>query len=109
MTDASRGPCPRRIIPTSASRSCSPKPVELPSPGSELQGFTICDTTYHWVNAQARIEGATVVVRSDEVKHPVAVRYAWADHPVCNLYNQAGLPAFPFRTDRPPGRIEHNK
>ena len=36
---------------------------------------------------------------SPEVKHPVAVRYGWADNPVCNLYNSEGLPAWPFRTD----------
>jgi len=34
---------------------------------------------------------------------PAAVRYAWADNPVCNLYNQEGLPASPFRTDDWPG------
>jgi sialate O-acetylesterase len=76
-----------------------PKPLELPSPGSELQGFTICDASQRWVNAQAKIDGSTVVVWSDDVADPIAVRYAWADHPICNLYNRAGLPAFPFRTD----------
>jgi sialate O-acetylesterase len=44
-----------------------------------------------------------VVVWSDKVPEPVAVRYAWADNPVCNLYNKAGLPAYPFRTDDFPG------
>jgi sialate O-acetylesterase len=39
------------------------------------------------------------VVSSPEVKQPSAVRYAWADNPVCNLVNKAGLPASPFRTD----------
>jgi sialate O-acetylesterase len=38
-------------------------------------------------------------VWSADVPAPVAVRYAWADNPVCNLYNGAGLPAAPFRTD----------
>ena len=42
-------------------------------------------------------------VRADGVADPVAVRYAWADNPVCNLYNSAGLPATPFRTDDWPG------
>jgi sialate O-acetylesterase len=37
------------------------------------------------------------------VPNPVAVRYAWADNPLCNLYNRAGLPATPFRTDVWPG------
>ena len=34
-----------------------------------------------------------------KVRFPTAVRYAWANNPVCNLYNAAGLPAIPFRTD----------
>jgi sialate O-acetylesterase len=45
------------------------------------------------------IEGATVVVSSAEVKAPVAVRYGWANVPEVNLFNKAGLPATPFRTD----------
>jgi len=40
-----------------------------------------------------------VVVWSDKVPVPVAVRYAWAENPTCNLFNGAGLPASPFRTD----------
>lgn len=65
----------------------------------ELRGFVIAgaDKAWHW--AKARIVGETVVVSSPEVKSPVAVRYAWADNPKCNLYNGAGLPASPFRTD----------
>jgi hypothetical protein len=43
--------------------------------------------------------GETVVVSSDEVKAPVAVRYGWANNPPCFLYNAADLPAAPFRTD----------
>ena len=65
----------------------------------ELSGFVIAgaDKKWHW--ARARIEGKQVIVSSPEVKSPVAVRYAWADNPNCNLYNGAGLPASPFRTD----------
>jgi sialate O-acetylesterase len=40
-----------------------------------------------------------VVVSSSQIAKPMAVRYAWAINPVCNLYNRAGLPASPFRTD----------
>jgi sialate O-acetylesterase len=67
--------------------------------GGELSGFVIAgaDKKWHW--AKARIEGEQVIVSSEEVKKPVAVRYAWADNPKCNLYNGAGLPASPFRTD----------
>jgi sialate O-acetylesterase len=64
-----------------------------------LKGFAVAgeDKKWHW--ADARIDGESVVVRSDKVQKPAAVRYAWANNPVCNLYNQAGLPAVPFRTD----------
>jgi sialate O-acetylesterase len=55
------------------------------------------------VSAEAKIEGDTVVVTSAEVSAPAAVRYAWDNYPEgCNLYNAAGLPAAPFRTDRWP-------
>ncbi|MDD4969409.1 MAG: hypothetical protein PHT07_08270 [Paludibacter sp.] len=40
------------------------------------------------------------MVYSDKVSIPVAVRYAWADNPVCNLVNSEGLPAVPFKTDQ---------
>lgn len=75
------------------------KPLPKPSPNSELQGFAICGADRVWVWANAKIAGSAVEVWSEKVKEPLAVRYAWADHPVCNLYNAAGLPAFPFRTD----------
>jgi sialate O-acetylesterase len=53
-----------------------------------------------FVWADAKIEGETIVVSSPHVPQPVAVRYAWLDNPEgCNLYNAAGLPASPFRTD----------
>ena len=56
------------------------------------------DRVFIW--AQAAIEGDTLVVWHPEIKRPVAVRYAWADNPEgCNLVNDAGLPASPFRTD----------
>ncbi len=75
----------------------------LVAKGGELRGFAVAgpDRVFRW--AQAKIEGSTVVVWSPEVPHPVAVRYAWADNPDCNLYNRAGLPASPFRTDDWPG------
>ncbi len=68
-----------------------------------LKGFAIAGEDRKFVWADARIEGETVVVRSDQVAKPVAVRYAWANNPICNLYNEAGLPASPFRTDGWPG------
>lgn len=65
----------------------------------DLQGFVIAGADKQWHWAKARIEGENVVVSSPEVKSPLAVRYAWSDNPKCNLYNGAGLPASPFRTD----------
>ena len=65
-----------------------------------LQGFAVAgaDKQFQW--AQAVIEGDAVVVSSDKVAAPVAVRYAWAQtHPWANLFNKDGLPALPFRTD----------
>ncbi len=65
-----------------------------------LKGFAIAGADKKWVWATAKIDRNTVLVSSDAVKNPVAVRYAWADNPVgCNLYNAADLPASPFRTD----------
>ena len=67
--------------------------------GGKLKGFAIAGEDKKFVWADARIEGGTVNVSSPEVKSPVAVRYAWANNPDCNLVNKAGLPASPFRTD----------
>lgn len=71
--------------------------------GETLKGFAIAGENRKFVWANARIEGDTVVVSSGEVPNPLAVRYAWADNPICNLSNKAGLPASPFRTDTWPG------
>jgi sialate O-acetylesterase len=64
-----------------------------------LVGFTIAGPDRRYVPAEARIDGASVVVGSPEVKDPVAVRYAWSGDPVSNLTNKEGLPASPFRSD----------
>lgn len=64
-----------------------------------LKSFVIAGADKQWKPAQARIVGDTVVVSSPEVAAPVAVRYGWENFPACNLYNGAGLPATPFRTD----------
>ena len=69
-------------------------------PHGKLQKFVIAGEDKKWVWADARIDGKTVVVSSPEVPKPVAVRYAFASNPDgCNLYNNEGLPASPFRTD----------
>jgi sialate O-acetylesterase len=64
-----------------------------------LKGFTIAGADKKFITAEATIKGDTVVVSSAEVKTPVAVRYGWANVPEVNLFNKAGLPATPFRTD----------
>ncbi len=69
-----------------------------------VKGFAIAgeDRQWHW--AEAKITGRNQVeVWSEAVAQPVAVRYAWADNPVCNLYSAEGLPVTPFRTDDWPG------
>jgi sialate O-acetylesterase len=70
--------------------------------GPALKGFAVAAADGKFVGAEARIDGETVVVSSDQVAVPVYVRYAWADNPECNLYNKAGLPASPFGMPTPP-------
>jgi sialate O-acetylesterase len=71
---------------------------------NEPRGFAIAGEDKKFVPAKAKIVGPnTIEVWSDEVKQPVAVRYAWADNPVCNVYGASGLPLTPFRTDDWPG------
>ena len=74
-----------------------------------LKGFTISgvDHKFHW--ADAVIDGNSIIVSSPEVAFPIAVRYAWADNPICNLYNGVNLPASPFRTDDWQGITYGNK
>lgn len=68
--------------------------------GKELKHFAIASEDRKFVWAKAVIRGNKVVVSSPEVKHPVAVRYAWSDNPSdANLCNKDGLLASPFRTD----------
>ena len=67
--------------------------------GENLTGFSIAgaDKRFYW--AEARIAGDEIVVISDKVREPEAVRYGWDKNPACNLFNREGLPASPFRTD----------
>ena len=72
----------------------------LMAKGGDLKRFEIAGVDKKFVWADAKIEGNQVIVTSESVEFPVAVRYAWSDNPEgCNLYNEAGLPASPFRTD----------
>lgn len=77
-------------------------PLVRYSPDSTLEGFAVCGADGQWFWADARIEGDDVVVWSKQVPEPRFVRFAWADNPTANLYDGAGLPAAPFRTDDQP-------
>ena len=79
------------------------------SDGGPVKGFAIAGADRRFVWADARIEGNAVVVSSPRIKKPVAVRYGWADNPEVNLYNNADLPASPFRTDDWPGVTAKNQ
>gem|GEM_PF-861484 len=73
------------------------------SDGGPIKGFALAnaDRVFHWADAKIA-KGGLVIVTSPDVKTPVEVRYAWADNPVCNLINKAGLPASPFRFSTEP-------
>ncbi|MBN1768029.1 MAG: sialate O-acetylesterase [Prolixibacteraceae bacterium] len=75
--------------------------------GKEVTGFAVAGSNKKFYWAKATIVGNEVVVYSDEVSAPVAVRYAWADNPQCNLVNSESLPAIPFRTDAWKGITQH--
>jgi len=77
--------------------------------GGPLTYFTIAGEDRKFVDAQALIEGDTIVVFSPEVKKPVAVRFGWTDTAEPNLFNKANLPASPFRTDDWPGITANSK
>jgi sialate O-acetylesterase len=67
--------------------------------GGQLEGFQIAGNDRQWYWADARIKGKTIIVSSHSVPNPMEVRYAWQSNPQANLFNGAGLPAGPFRTD----------
>lgn len=71
----------------------------LVAKGGVPKEFSIAgaDGKWHW--ADAKIEGDTIVVSSPDVRDPRAAAYAWQANPAATLYNGAGLPAVPFRTD----------
>lgn len=82
-----------------SSLAAKTKPLPRNSPDGDLEGFAICGKDKKWTWAEAKIQDGDVLVWSPQVLEPVAVRYAWADNPTCNLVNGAGFPASPFRTD----------
>ena len=100
-------------IPCSGPRFVSAKPISggalrlrfdhtdggLVVKGDKLGEFSVCGDDGKWVWADAKIDGDTVVVSSKDVPEPKNVRYAWQSNPEATLYNGAGLPAIPFRSD----------
>jgi sialate O-acetylesterase len=77
--------------------------------GEPLRGFAVAGDDRKFTFADARIDGNRVILTCPKVVTPVAVRYGWDGNPACNLYNKAGLPASPFRTDDWPGLTINNK
>jgi sialate O-acetylesterase len=71
----------------------------LVAKGDRLAGFTIAGADQKFVPAEAEIKGDKIIVHSPQVAQPVAVRFGWENYPMLNLWNKAGLPASPFRTD----------
>ena len=69
--------------------------------GDALRGFAVAGEDGRFVWAEAKIDGEDILVSSPEITEPRSARYGWADNPDVNLYNKAGLPASPFRTDFP--------
>lgn len=72
----------------------------LVAKGGALREFTLSGENQKFYPANAKIEGNTAVVWSAEIDDPVAVRFAWKKIPEPNLFNEAGFPASPFRTDQ---------
>jgi len=69
-------------------------------PADKLLGFELADAKRNFFRADAEIiDGSTVVVTHPDVAKPAAARYAWGNFPLCNLYNEEGFAAYPFRTD----------
>ena len=76
----------------------------------EVRGFALAgeDKAFVWAEAKILKDGR-IEISSDQVADPVAVRYAWAENPVVNMFNHAGLPLTPFRTDEWPGMTVDEK
>ena len=77
--------------------------------GPKLEEFAIAGDDRKWYWADAHIKGNTVVVSSSSVPNPKEVRYAWQSNPAATLFNGAGFPAAPFRTDTWPGITEGHR
>jgi sialate O-acetylesterase len=108
---ATSGPLPKshEVRDGAVVVSFSHADAGLQAKGGELEGFEVAGADHEWQPAMARIDGNTVVVSHPEVSRPVAVRYAWAANPQCNLYNGHDLPASPFRLGNLPETAEQQR
>jgi sialate O-acetylesterase len=104
------GPMPSRIDNKGDRFEVTFKDVGggLVAKDGNLKGFELSEDGKTFVAAQARIEKDTVIVSSPDMKAPKALRYAWAGYPICDLYNQEGLPASPFRFPVPQAAAVEN-
>jgi sialate O-acetylesterase len=95
------GPLFRQAVPDERSmRVWFDHAAGLTAKNGEPEGFEIAGDDHRFARAEARIDGDTVVVTSSRVGEPRYVRYGWANAPVVNLYNSAGLPASPFTSEK---------
>lgn len=77
--------------------------------GGKAGEFAVAGDDHKWYPAEAQVEGNVVTVSSSMVPNPKAVRYAWQSNPEATLFNKAGLPAVPFRTDNWPGLTDNRR
>jgi sialate O-acetylesterase len=68
--------------------------------GQLVRGFAVAGEDRKFYFAEAEIKNNLIKIHCKQVKHPIAVRYAWADNPDCNVVNANGLPLVPFRSDQ---------
>ena len=81
----------------------------LVAKGDKQEEFSVAGKNHGWHWANGKIEGDAVIVSSNDVPEPIAARYAWQANPRATLFNAAGLPAVPFRTDDRPGVTDKSK
>lgn len=67
--------------------------------GDTVKGFYLGDSNGNFHLAEAVCEGSVITLRSKELTLPDSVRYAWGNNPDANVFNDAGFPLLPFRTD----------
>ncbi|MCC3160425.1 hypothetical protein LJ737_24525 [Hymenobacter sp. 15J16-1T3B] len=101
---AAHGPVFRSLHVKGPTAEISFQPLQghlVSRDGQPLTGFTVAGADGVFVPAQARIKGRRVLVTAPGVARPAAVRFAWHEAAQPNLFSDRGLPARPFRTDKP--------